>query len=393
MIEVRAAFLLFLVGCSHSDTFVPGDNSVGPSGTGSDVLLTYNTEQDYWPAWTQDGKGILYAYVDQVNPPGIAHRCFGLLPATGGTRLWQLCDSRAPQGDTVSSFTAYALGADGRLLYVESVAPRTFPSFPSKITLWLADTAKPFARTALLTLPIPGLGTPAGWLSDIEWIDPSTFIALGQNYGNAYHTDPRFIPPIPTQDTLFADSILSSSGGPSTGSGVVLVGTIAGTQATVRAISGSEGATSYARTTDGATLVITKRDDLRLYKLPFSGGAATVVATVTPIQGQLVGVSCQLSSCIVASDPMLLFDGGTVYRQVIHYPTLLTGPRELRSVSLSSGAVQVVWSGGNSGPVVVTPRISPTSGDVVAQVGGVWGHLQTVSSAASNLHLYHGLIP
>jgi len=42
---------------------------------------------------------------------------------------------------------------------------------------------------------------------------------------------------------------------------------------------------------------------------------------------------------------------------------------------------------------VVTPRISPTSGDVVAQVGGVWGHLQTVSSAASNLHLYHGLIP
>ena len=292
-----AALILLLLGCSHSEVFVNGDNSVGPSGSGSDVLLTYNAEQDYWPTWTQDGKGILYAFIDRVNPPSIAHRCIGLLPAAGGSQRWQLCDSRATQNDSVGSFTAYALGNDGRLLYVEAVAPKAFPSFPAKITLWLADTAKPFARTALLTLPIQGLGTPVSWLSDIEWIDGSTFVALGQNFATAAHSDPRR--GATTQDTVFADSILSSDGVNATGSGVVLLGTITGAQATVRAIAGSEGATSYARTTDGATLVITKRDDRRLYRLPFAGGAATVVATVFPAPGQLVGTY----SSMVGSGP------------------------------------------------------------------------------------------
>lgn len=36
--------------------------------------------------------------------------------------------------------------------------------------------------------------------------------------------------------------------------------------------------------------------------------------------------------------------------------------------------------------------LSP-SGDVVAQLGSMFGHLQTFSSVQSDLHLYRGLVP
>ena len=47
----------------------------------------------------------------------------GILPAAGGSRIWQLCDDRAVRADSVTSFTAYALATDGRLLYAEAIAP------------------------------------------------------------------------------------------------------------------------------------------------------------------------------------------------------------------------------------------------------------------------------
>ena len=41
--------------------------AVGPFNTGTDVRLTLNPDQDYWPAWTDDGRGILYAFVNPVE--------------------------------------------------------------------------------------------------------------------------------------------------------------------------------------------------------------------------------------------------------------------------------------------------------------------------------------
>ncbi|HEY8062881.1 MAG TPA: hypothetical protein VID74_08790, partial [Gemmatimonadales bacterium] len=82
---------LALTGCGHSDAFVPANSTLGPFNTGTDIRLTLNPEQDYWPAWTDDGRGILYAFVNSVEP-GIAnrHRCMGMLPGGGGSRVWQL---------------------------------------------------------------------------------------------------------------------------------------------------------------------------------------------------------------------------------------------------------------------------------------------------------------
>jgi hypothetical protein len=69
----------------------------------------------------------------------------------------------------------------------------------------------------------------------------------------------------------------------------------------------------------------------------------------------------------------------------------MTTPAQLISVPLTSGTAQTVFAATNT--IVATPRASPASGDVVAQVGGLLGHLQTNGNAASDLHLYKGLLP
>ena len=63
--------LLLLLGCGHSDSFIVSQPIVGPFGSGADIQLTFNVEQDYWPAWTQDGRGILYSYVNPGSTAGI----------------------------------------------------------------------------------------------------------------------------------------------------------------------------------------------------------------------------------------------------------------------------------------------------------------------------------
>ena len=362
-----AVLAILTIACGHSEPFDATVPTVGPSGVGPDVRLTFNSNQDYWPTWTADGQGILYAFIPVGSNP--EHRCIGLLPAAGGGGKWQLCDDRATQTDSVSSFPAFALSSDGRLLYVQAVARRGPGSTaPAHVTLFLADTAHPFKRQALLSLPTAIAGMTVGWLSDIVWTGSTTFIALAQDFGAAQHCRGCI-----AIDTLFLP-------------GAVVRGTVSASGATLQLVAGTAGATSYALAENGATIAFTLRDDRRLLKVPATGGAITTVATVTPAgNAQLLGVSCRGSTCIVAADPVTLtaIDGG---------PTLAAitaGPFELRGVSLTTGAVQVLRTATG---ILATPQISPLSGDVVAQVGGAFGHIQTFTSSGSDLHLYQGII-
>jgi hypothetical protein len=357
-----------LLACSHSDSFENPPAAVGAFNTGADIRLTLNPNQDYWPTWTEDGQGILYSYVDVV--PGSQHRCLGLLPAAGGTRIWELCDNRAIQTDSVSSFPAYALGTDGRLLYVEAVSQSGAQSTaPSETTLWLADSAAPFQRRALLTLPTFAGTTPVAWLADINWTGPTTFIALAQDFSILAHC--QYCGPV--------DSIFDGQ--------AVVRGTIVGTGATLQAVPGTSGATSYSLAESGASIVFTLRDDRQLYKVAAVGGTATVVGVVSSTGGaELLGVSCRGSTCVVAVDPVTL-SAPTV---PMNFGQINPGATELRAVSLTTGVVQVLRT---TAGLVATPQVSPVSGDVVAQVGGAFGHLQTFTSSGSDLHLYQGLVP
>jgi hypothetical protein len=364
--------MLLLLACGHSDAFLTPNPPLGPLTSGADEQLTFNTEQDYWPAWTEDGAGILYAFVRPGAVP--QHRCVGLLPAGGGSRIWQLCDDRATQRDSTNGFIAYALGADGRLLYVEAVAQSGVQgTAPAETTLWLTDSAAPFHRRALLTIPGFAGTTPVSWLADIAWTGPNTFIALAQDFTVFGHCKNCII-----DDSLFFGE-------------AVVRGTIGAAGATLEAVTGTTGATSYSLAENGASIVFTRRDDLNLYKVASGGGAESVVATLSQ---QLLGVSCEESTCVVADDPVTL-SAATLGDPPVIFGSIGLGPRELSSVSLSSGTVQSMIVLGSSAaiPIVATPRISPVTGDVVAQVGGGFGHLQTFSVSGSDLHLYQHLVP
>ena len=366
------AAALGMFGCGHSDQFVTSLPALGPFNTGPDVRLTLNTEQDYWPAWTENGAGILYSFIRPGAGP--QHRCLGLLPAAGGRGLWQLCDDRAIESDSANSFIAYALGGDGRLLYVEAVARSGIQgTAPAETTLWLADSGRPFERRALFSFPGFAGNLPVAWLADLAWTGPSTFIALAQDFSIFAHC----------KDCGLDDSLFIGE--------AVVRGTISASGAALEVVNGTTGASSYSLAQNGASIVFTRRDDPHLFQVAAIGGTDTAVAAVPGAQ-QLLGVSCKASLCVVADDPVTLSaatGGGATF------PSIVAGPRALHSVSLTTGTVQsiLILGSGDATPIIATPQISPVTGDVVAQVGGGFGHLQTFSTSGSDLHLYQGLVP
>jgi hypothetical protein len=402
---IPAAALLILLGCTHTDPFVsPPISTVGPFSTGPDVQLTFNVDQDYWPTWNGDGKGILYAYVDREYP---LHRCLGMLSPAGGTRLWQLCDNRAVRDDSMSSFAAFAMDTAGQLLVAEAVSSiHEGPIALPLTSLWLADTAHPYVRTTLLTLPTTAGATPVSWLSDLAWTGRNTFVVLGQQFNTAPHC---VTAPVPgtnysatqcvTRDTLWADS-----------GGVVLRGTITAGHAILQAIAGTEHATGYSLAANGASVVFTLKYQLGLFQVPLTGGVPSPTPNPNPPDTtvQLVGVSCKGTTCLYAKDDIAIT--ATIdHDQSFTFAHFLFGPdpaapgvMELHRISLTTGADELLGSS-SAHVVFATPQISPTSGDVVVQTGGGWGHLQTFATASTGnlfatdgnsvLHLYRGLAP
>jgi hypothetical protein len=211
------------------------------------------------------------------------------------------------------------------------------------------------------------------WLADIAWTGPSTFIALAQDFAIFAHC----------RDCGLDDSLFVGEG--------VVRGTISASGAALEVVAGTTGASSFSLAQNGASIVFTRRDDPRVFQVTSSGGAETVVASIAGAQ-QLLGVSCKASLCVVADDPVTLSAaiGGSAV-----FPSIVSGPRELHSISLATGTVQSILVLGSSDvtPIIATPQISPLTGDVVAQVGGGFGHLQTFSTSGSDLRLFQGLVP
>ena len=352
--------------CGHSDPYPTSVYDTGPSSAGSDVTLTFNSNQNYWPTLTEDSSAVLYQFIDvNLGAVGLRHRCMGALPVAGGTRFWQWCDTRASETDSSTSFSGFAMGKDGRMLYVETTTPRLFPFQAPNTALWLADTAAPFRRRLLLNLPVVVGDSTINWIADLTWTGPTSFVGLGQQ-----------MIVLPQCDGCTAvDSAFNGE--------AIVAGTIMGTGATLVAIPGTDGATGYSLAEDGESIVFSQLDNVNLMQVPVAGGSPTVAALVTPRIGmQLLGVSCRETTCVVALGPATLANPASKQPRG-------SGPYELRNVSLTTGTATTVLT---SGQPVSSPVLLP-SGDVIAQVGPGFGHLQTFNSSALTLHLYKGLVP
>jgi hypothetical protein len=340
--------------CGHSEPFTTqSQTQTLPYASQEPVRLTYNPGDNYWPSWTEDGRGIIY-YYSVSNPDSYADdRCIGLLRPSGGTRIWQMCDERREHADSADSFAGAAIGSDGRLIYLEISTRRGSGGLsgvnqpPQTTVLWLADTTFPFQRRPLLQLGTQVSGTFVNWLRDTQWIGPTSFIALAQF--DSIRPYPR---------SALVDSIFIGVG--------VVRGEIGSSGATLSIVPGTESASSYSLAENGTSLIIW-RSGLALERVPLGGGTPSTIATIPTATGRkITGLTCQGSICLVS--------------------TTMSAPPAIRfwRVSLATGVAIDIAVGVDS-----FPRISPTSTDVVGR--NVTSTV--VGSRLGSLFLYRGLLP
>ena len=326
-------------GCSHSESFGTGvDRATVPFSVTPPVRLTYNTADNYWPSWTEDGQGIIYSYSYPQPDAHADDRCVGLLPPSGGTRLWQMCDERREHADSADSFTGVAIGTDGRLLYLELSTKRGSGGLsgvnqpPQTRVLWLADTAFPFQRRKLLDMSF-GLslnGIFFNALGDTRWVGSTSFVALAARQGTDIN---------PWDSTL-------------TGMAVVR-GEITTAGATLSIVPGTEGARMYSFAENGASFII-YRSGTSIERVPVAGGTPGTVATLPGVLP--TGLTCQGSTCLVTT-------GRPGNPQSIFRVVLATGEATPFAIFIND-----------------SPRLPPTGATIVGRNG-------------RTLYLFSGLLP
>ena len=342
---------LLLGACGHSDPFTtPKIDQQGPFNTVARSRITFNSDADYAPSWTADGRGIIYTYAD----PGRADhdRCLAILPAAGGTRIFTLCDNRPGHADSAETITSGALSTDGKLLYlVGSSLP--IGQLPVNVTLFLADTSAPFNRRALLTLPTPVAGGPIpSWLGDVSWVAADQFVAMAQ--------DITLMPQC--FGCALRDTVFNNLG--------VVRGTVTGSGATLQLLAGTSGARSYSLADGGSTVVFAI--GLAIFKVAVGGGTVTLVTTLPAGNGKRIDdVSCRGGACVVNS-----------FEQE---PNPLGGSRPAYKLSRfsSAGGAATLIDTTDTGPWSAV-RLAPTGADAVVRVG---------SLKTGDLYLFRNLLP
>ena len=337
------ALLLLAAACGHSEPFGSTPTlSDGPFSAAAPVRLTYNSFTDSAASLTEDGNGLLYLHTSGSN----GDRCVGLLPPGGGTSRWQLCDTRADRADSVKSFSAPALGANGRLLYQEALSRRGRTA-PEATVLWLADSATPFTRRALLTLPTNIGGRGISWFTEAAWIGPDEFVA--RTGWLTYEV---------TCTGCATDSVLTDI--------ALMRGVITATGVTLTTVPGTPGITRYALAENGTSFIVVRTTNA-LERLPVAGGTSTAVATL-PRAGTISGLSCRGSECLVTqyvARPLPASGLDTWFYRVNLSTNTVT------SLRLETG----LWTG---------PVLLASGGDAVVQFS---------SAGARDLYLFKGLLP
>jgi hypothetical protein len=352
--------LLGAAACGHSEPFgTAPTSSEGPFVNATPARLTYNSFTDSAASLTSDGAGILYLYTG--SPSG--DRCMGLLPAGGGTQRWYHCDARAGAADSSKSFSAPALASDGRLLYLQALSLRGRLN-PDRTTLWLADSATPLVRRALIAFPINVAGRGVSWLTDAQWTGADNFLARAGLLDVAKPCDRC------TYDTTVVATGL-------------VRGTITSTGATLGFVAGADDAQLYALAEGGASIVFTReqtpesivftRESPAIFRVATAGGTPTIIGTL-PTSARVTGLSCRGSDCIVTQLNGLVAQlGGTVIGSA-------DGTHVYR-VRLATNAIDLLTtvSGLWAGPVVL-----PVGGDVM---------MQASTTPTRDLYLFKGLLP
>ena len=277
---------LILAACGHTDPIgYQNYGAIGPRVPGPEARLNGAGPGS---TWTENGGGILYiaGCLGREAPvvPSII-----MLPAVGGSATWEMCEAdlslrmaKFPV-DSTSEFDAAALGADGRLIYVECEYPNIKDIGCLNLghmSMWLSDSAWPFTRRRkLFELFHVVLGVPADStnvlndLADLAWVGPTAFVARGLNL-----------------HPFYGETFLG-----------IAYGTTTAASPSISLMAGTSAVQLFSVAEAGATLVFTTPTPLVIERMPVpAGGSATTVATLPTANGRtIVDISCRADVCLL----------------------------------------------------------------------------------------------
>jgi WD40 repeat protein len=179
----HCALVCLAVACTHDQpmsvgSFTPG----GPFGSVVPLRLTYNTGEDLGPVWLPDGSGFFYT-MERLDRDD-KDRCLVLMPAGGGSIEREICDRIPAADDSVDAYSAAAIAANGRLVYVRGTASFTagWPVTTHDQQLVVGTLADPgTVRVLLPSIPYP---SPSGRIhqgvAQVRWLNDTSLIYLGQ---------------------------------------------------------------------------------------------------------------------------------------------------------------------------------------------------------------------
>ncbi|MES2306942.1 MAG: hypothetical protein V4558_15680 [Gemmatimonadota bacterium] len=326
---MRRTFLLAiaLAACGHSEPFV-GTSGRADGPLNADGQLTVGAYGDF--DWAGDGSGVLLLMPrpnESYDLPllvGVGRKdpldnCLGLIPAAGGSMIWQLCDRTLTHyRDSNDVFVSAAVGGMGELLYMQThQRPGFFFPVGTEAELWLGSRHAPYAqRRHLLRLYRDDNGHPTvtpdqiNWLTDLQWAGSGAFIA------RAYYLRP--------------DSLLTPFG--------ITHGVISRDTTLLTIIPGTAAIGRFASAEGGSTIVYDKPGNV-IVALPVAGGPERIVDTLPFAPSRaVVSLSCQQELCLVVTREA---GGGSVASSNIWRISLATGQASILQTFIGRAVPEV----------------------------------------------------
>jgi hypothetical protein len=258
--RLSSALVLLLAACGHSEAFSAPDNSSDtPFRPGEPTRLTYSLAGDGAVAWLPDASSLIYSFGKPESREG--DHCLAQLPPTGGRITREICSPGAAAGDSVDTYGWPAVNSDGRIAYVRASRPpqSTSNRFEAIVVGTLAEPEAVSFRQGIPYNAVAGLHTS---ISQLRWLGADRLTWLGGAM-TSYLPCPECAPA-----RLRADRD-------------VMVLDVA-TPASLRAVPGTETATSVAVGESDDIIYYTLAGDTRVYRRSISAGSSSVAHDFAP---------------------------------------------------------------------------------------------------------------
>lgn len=242
-----------LAGCAHSDLATAASVARDSAFVAAEPLrLTYSDGFDRTPAWSTDPDRILYAFDKGHTSHGLPKGCVGDLPAAGGSRGWELCDTEAQRADSSTQSLWPALRSDGAVAMVRQRWP-IYGLSPYYSDLAIRPADPDLVPVKFLPIPYFFNARSQQGVAFLQWLDATHLVWLGEGV------------------------IRSSLDNVESGYEILIGDPALGYPAGLTLVPGTNYASSVARGGNSDTLYYTLGGDSLVYRRTLSTGAVDTV--------------------------------------------------------------------------------------------------------------------